>query len=376
MCNQCTGPSRVLIGELEDLINGEYDLLSAPPAAPRPSLSRHDLPIAVAGNRRTAVDIHWGCFAGGNIRINVEVLDLLGLPIDTDPDERKFANAVAAYQRTKGLPPTGIIDAQTWGAIQKDRPPQKFKPLVIPVVLNGAKLGYLEKTRPYVTTDDGTSGGAHIQIGFRITDNDAVRKAGFADTGGRPPFRWIQTIEFVANRLPHIPFMPPAYIRHHHQVIDPTALLAGTVPDQHPYYWDEETPRGAPADAAKFLNDNFINQPADNRLCYDLIFEDLPHFLKIAATPGRRAYFNVETALVGINRTSLTGPTRNTILDTVKWGFDLVAEKGKTEVRLNHLGPGVKGGSATFKQIISKQIGDFPNHCFVGAGFSKAATCK
>jgi hypothetical protein len=374
MCNQCYGPSRVLIGELEDIISGEYDLSPAPP--PAPALSKHDLPVAVAGNRRSAPDIHWGCFTGGNVRVSDDVLDLLGLPILTAPDERKFANTVAAYQKTKGLPSTGILDAQTWSAIQKDLPAQKFKPLVIPVVFNSAKLGYLEKTKPYVTTDDGTSGGAHIQFGFRITDNDAVRKAGFADTGGRPPFRWIQTIEFVASRLPHVPFMPPTYIRRHHQVIDPTALMAGTFPDQHPYYWDEETPHGAPDGDAKFLNDNFINRPAKNRLCYDLIFEDLPHFMKIAATPGRRAYFNVETALVGINRSSLKGPTRNTILDTVKWGFDLVAEKGKTEVRLNHLGPGEKGGSASFKKILSGQIKDFPNHCFVGPGFSKAATCK
>jgi hypothetical protein len=378
MCNQCTRPSRVLIGELENIISGEYDLAPAPPAAPRPVLSKHELPIAVAGNRRSAPDIHWGCFAGGNIRVSDDILDLLHLPTGTAPDERRFANAVAAYQRTKNLPPTGIVDDQTWKAILADRPVQKFKPLVIPVIFNGAKLGFIEKTKPYLAKRDDSlaapefaSGGAELQLGFRITDPEAVRKAGFSDNKGRPPFRWIQTIEFVANRLPHIPFLPPMYIRRHHQVIDPTSLTAGTIPDKHPYYWDEETPRGAPE---TFHINNFINQTADNHLCYDLIFEDSPQKLFLAAKPGQRSYFNVETALVGIDNQG--DPTRNTILDTFTWGYDLVVEKGKTEVRLNHLGPGIKGGSPTFKQIMSKQIGDFPHHCFVGSGFSKAATCK
>jgi hypothetical protein len=287
------------------------------------------------------------------------------VPDDTLPDEKAFANAVAGYQTRKGLEATGIIDAQTWGVMQKDMPLHKFKPLIIPVVFGGKKLGYLEKTIPYTSEPLGDNNGARIEMGFRVTDWDAVKKAGFADDTGRPPFRWIQTWEFAT-----VPAGTPAgFIRKHTHVVDPTSLV-GVVNDGHPYYWDEKTPHDGEPLA---IIDDWVNRPAQNNLCYDLIFFDFPNVTDSFVSAGRRAYNNFETALVGINHSD---PTRNTILDTFTWGYDRLITKGKPETRLNHLGPGVRGGTANFKQIISKQIGDFPHHCFTGPGFSKAATCK
>ena len=368
MCNQCYGPSRVLIGELEDIIDG-----SAPgprfagrmrPAA-APLLKKDDLAKAVAGNRRSAADMHWGCFDGKNVKASDDVLHLLGLPQGTTPGEEDWANAVAAWQATKGLPSNGILDAATWSAMLKELPTAKFKPLVMPVIVGGKQLGILEKTMPYTAEPRFRNHGARIEMGFRITDWAAVKKAGFADDTGRPPFRWIQTVEFVS--VPNA--AQTAFIRKHSQVIDPTVLVEKHL-DAHPYYWDEETPPGG---AAKFLIDKFVNRPAHNHTCYDLIFLDHAAFPNNAASPGHRAYFNFETALVGVNHGN---PTKNTILNTFTWGYDLVVTGGKTEVRLNHLGPGITGGSPTFKQILSKQIGDFPHHCYAGAGYSKAAVCK
>jgi Putative peptidoglycan binding domain len=365
MCNQCYRPSRVLIGELENLIDG------GAPASRFAARMRPAAAPAVAANRRSASELHWGCFDGTNVRASNAVLHLLGLPQGTTPNEEDWAKAVSAYQTRKGLPSTGIIDAQTWSTMQKDLPAQKFKPLVIPVVFNGAKLGYIEKTKPYTTVPDVANkrGGATIELGFRITDPDAVRKAGFTATDGRPPFRWIQTFEI--STVPTTPAMT-SFVRKFTQVIDPTTIL--NVPqDGHPYYWDEVLPPHPQPDSADYLIDNFVNRPAANNLCYDLIFWDFPAAPNFLATPGRRFYFNVETALVGIRQGD---PTRNTILDTVTWGYDLLSVKGKTEIRLNHLSPGVKGGSPTFKKILSKQIADFPHHCYASAGLSKAATCK
>src|SRR5580698_9316468 len=132
MCNQCYGPSRVLIGELENIISGEYDLPPAPPAASASALSWRRLPLAIAGNRQSSRDLHWSCIVGGKVRVSPRLLTLLGLPShplpngsvpdDTLPDEKALANAVAGYQTRKSLEATGIIDAQTWGVMQKDMP--------------------------------------------------------------------------------------------------------------------------------------------------------------------------------------------------------------------------------------------------------------
>lgn len=372
MCNQCTRPSRVLIGELESIISGEgeYDLSPAPPAAAPATLSWRLLPLVIAGNRQTAADIHWGCFDGTKVRASNAVLQLLGLPQGTTPGEADWANAVLAWQAKKGLEPTGILDAATWAAMQKELPIAKFKPLVIPVIVNGKKLGVIEKTKPYITTPDAVDqrGGTTIELGFRITDPDAVRKAGFIATDGRPPFRWLQTFEISNIANPHGNGM----IRKFAQAIDPTVLLKAPL-DENPYYWDEEPPLAPHPKGATAEIDQFINRPASNHLCYDLIFKDFPSAPNALANPGRRFYFNVETALVGIRQGD---PIRNTILDTVTWGYDLVATKGTTEIRLNHLGPGVKGGSPTFKKILSKEIGNFPHHCYTSVGYSKTATCK
>lgn len=383
-CNQ----KHALIPELENLLLGEEQYETPRPArpgpparpaasvrAPRPTalraapLAGRALDAAVLGNQQTSASIHWGCIVGGKVKAGDDVLNLLGT--GASPNERDWANAVRQYQNSKGLPENGVLNDATWKQILKELTPPKFQPLVMPVEFNGKRLGFLEKTTPYteislpVGAPEPTAKGAHIEMGLRITDWDAVRKAGFSDTGGRPPFRWIQTVEFVS-----VPSRGPvSFVRKSTTVIDPTALVESIL-DEHPYYWDDVLPAGGDP---SLLVDSYINIAASNYLCYDLVFEDTPHFPVSVAKPGQRAWFNFETALVGIKQGD---PTRNTILNTIRWGYDLVIERGKTVSKLNHLGVGPTGGSSLLKKVISRQIKDFPKHCFVGSGFSAAATCR
>lgn len=369
-CNQ----KHELIPELENLLLGEEEY-EAPPAVPPAAftaLTGKDLDKAVQANQRASAAIHWGCIDGGRIKAGPPVLHLLGLPSafgSTPPTEKDWANAVKRYQNNKGLPEDGVMNDATWKQVLKDVPPRKFQPLVIPVEFNGKKLGYIEKTIPYLErTTPATAtafgrGGTLLQMGFRVTDWDAVRKAGFSDAGGHPPFRWIQVVEFVS-----VP-SPTGFIRQNSQTIDPTSLV-GMKLDKHPYYFDEQPVAG---NDPNFVLGNFVNAAAFNNICYDLVFIDVPSFITPAATPGHRAWFNFETALIGIKQGT---PTRNTILATIRWGFDIVIEGGVPVVHLNHLAAGMKGGSTMFKKVISKQIGSYPDHCFTGSGFSAAAACK
>ena len=361
MCNQCYGPSRALIGELEDIIVG----------AAAPLINWRTMPKVVFANRQRASEIHWGCFNGENVRASADVLILLGLAAGATPDERDWANAIAAWQNTNGLPVTGILDAATWTKMLSKLTTRKFKPLAIPVIVGGKQLGIIEKTKPY-ETDPNTAehtGGALIEFGFRITDPVAVTKAGFTATDGRPPFRWMQVFQ-ISNILDK--HVPPGIIRKHSELIDPSTALHAPV-DENPYYWDEEPPTAAHRGSTLQEIDREINRPATNRLCYDLMFWDQPSAPNNLASPGRRFYFNVETALVGIKQGD---PFRNTVLDTITWGYDLVSTKGTTEIRLNHLGPGVKGGSPMFRKILSQHTADFPHHCFAGKDLAVAARCS
>jgi hypothetical protein len=195
---------------------------------------------------------------------------------------------------------------------------------------------------------------------------DAVRRAGFVDGAGEDRFQWIQVFEL--RRVGSAANTEIQRLRRlsRGRIIDPTPpLLAG---DRHPYYWDEE-PGPTPE------VDRFRNQLAQNNLCYDMIFQDSPRFLTTAALPGRRAYFNFETALVGMRTVGTS--RRNTILNTVLWGFDIVANAGGPTLSLNALRQGPRGGSAGFKQVMNAELaaGNFPNHCFAGPGYARAATC-
>ena len=209
-------------------------------------------------------------------------------------------------------------------------PTPGFRQVSWPVSFGGRQLGVLEKTAPYLDcyfspgsgicrrSRSGVAneaGGAQIELGFRVTDAEAVRRAGFVDAAGEDNFRWIQIVDFIT-----VPDFPTGtFIRRATRVIDPTALV-GAQPDPHPYYWDWErntaTPHGFDDG---FHIRHFLDRQARNGLCYDLIFTDQPRFRLTAARPGRRAYFAFEVALVGVRLGN-----RNVILISVRWGFDLV----------------------------------------------------
>jgi hypothetical protein len=213
----------------------------------------------------------------------------------------------------------------------------------------------------------------------------AVQRAGFVDAAGEDRFRWIQVVEFVTvpvgriGRPPTPQQVAAGFVRQASRVVDPTSLI--DLPknfDQHPYYWDEETPATANPDFARFHIDNFLNRPGPNRIAYDLLFEDAPRALFSFARPGRRSYWNFEVALVGVRQGRRGGlARRNMVLNTIRWGYDLVIEPGGPTVRLNSLTAGPFGGSAAFRRVLDRAIavGEFRDDCFVGPGFTGAARC-
>ncbi|MGH8549555.1 MAG: hypothetical protein ACRERU_13335 [Methylococcales bacterium] len=201
-----------------------------------------------------------------------------------------------------------------------------------------------------------------------MTDMDAVRRASFVDASGEDSFRWMQIIE-----LRRIGAADPdavlRRIKRFGRIVDPTTALLPV--DAHPYYWYEENPP-----SAGFHVSHYRDRPAQNGLCYDWIFYDRPNIPFTAAMPGRRAYFNFETALVGIQ--TIRGKRRNVILNTVCWGFDILVQSANHEVRLNALRAGSRGGSVEFRQLLNRLIneGQFSGHCFVGEGFTGKARCR
>jgi hypothetical protein len=72
--------------------------------------------------------------------------------------------------------------------------------------------------------------------------------------------------------------------------------------------------------------------------------------------PRRRAYFNFETALVGIQ--TIRGKRRNVILNTVRWGFDILVQGANHEVRLNALSAGARGGSVELRRFLNRLINE------------------
>lgn len=344
----------------------EFDLEGGAPVAPPRALSGAALARAVAANRILARRFGWGRVIGGRVQPIQEILTLLSLAAGAS--EEDTARAIARWQETElHQRGDGVIGPGVWARILRRRPAVipvvRFRRVHSDVVFGGRKLGILEKTAPYLASNDGSVGGASIQLGFRVTDMDAVRRAGFVN-GGEDNFRWIQRL--ITNRQ----FVNGGLIRRHGRYVDPQSGLR----DNHPYYWDEAG-QGDPT----LRNDAFTNRPArdanhpdSSALCYDLLFEDGARRGLTEAHPGRRVYWNAEVALVGV-RPPKAGVARNVVLNTMLWGFDLVIESGMTGVRLNKLRPGVPGGSREFRQVLSEA--KFPNHCFVGGGFSRAATC-
>jgi hypothetical protein len=262
-------------------------------------------------------------------------------------------------------------------------PRPTFQAASWPVVFGGRKLGILEKTAAYELCflDPGSDtcratrtgvaderGAARIQLGFRVTDIEAVRKAKFIDRSGAPHFNFVQMIE--TNRPlqegPPGPTGTPIVqvVRRYRKYIDPTAIPR----DNHPYYWDE------PGDISQNINRQARDPrfPNASRLCYDVIFWDQPSRRLADAQPGNGVYWNAEVALVGIR----TG-NKNVVLNTVKWGFDIRPEPAGLTVRLNAFRAGPIGGASAFRQVINKEIrsGNFPGHCFFGPGYSGTAKC-
>lgn len=364
------------------------------------------LTSAVTANRRLARQLGWGCVVGDRLQLNespsprlYQILDL-----GARPSEEDFAQAVEQFQVKELGQRTGDgqLGPGTWQQLLRRNvlPANRFAPFSKPISFIGRKLGILEKTRAYErcffdpvidapcraarSGIAGEGGGAIIELGFRVTDIDAVRRAGFVDGFGTPFFRWIQVVEFVTR-----PVLTPAgdftgrFVRRASGEIDPMAV-AGVPPEQldlHPYYWDEVTHPGAHPG----LNvDQWVNRRAQNGLCYDLIFMDRATFPLSTVSPpapwtrpGSHAYFNFELALVGVRPGP---PIQNFVLYTVKWGYDIFMKGGQPNVDLNGLHPGPTNGSPALKKILNREFNrddvPFPGHCMAGSGYTGRAICK
>ena len=373
---------------------------------------------AVQVNRRLARQLGWGCVVNDRLQLNEgpprpRLYELLGL--GAGPSEEDFAKAVEQFQQ-KALGQRigdGQLGLNTWNQLRRrgalDRggvpPATKFAPFSRPVTFGGRTLGIVEKTRAYEkcffdpidpahpvdpacraarSGVGNESGGAIVELGFRVTDMDAVRRAGFVDGYGEDFFRWIQVVEFITVPT----FSPPparaltGFLRRASRVIDPTELVErGDLLDLHPYYWDEVSPSGANPG----LNvDNWINRRAANGLCYDLIFFDRPAFPLFTVSPpapwtrpGSHAYFNFELALVGVRPGERI---QNFILYTVRWGFDIFMKGGQPNVDLNGLHVGPTNGSPALKKVLNREFNrddvPFPAHCMGGSGYIGRANCK
>lgn len=345
----------------------------APVAPACDVLTSKQLPVAVRANLVQAKEIGWACLSGGKVQPIQQLLDLFKFP--SIPSEEDFACAVAKWQTGKRIPGSGILDARTWNAMNLITP-MKYQ-MKWDVYYGGKKLGILEKATPYIKcyrTGTGPcsadwfaaadSGGVEIEFGFRITDMDAVRKAGFVDDKDQPVFRWIQSIE--TNRK--LDQGTQTLIKKYSKYVDPNPV-AGKF-DKHPYYWNEAG-EGTDPDlrVTRYTNTASLS----NGLCYDLIFYDRPSRPIAESTAGKRVFWNAEVALVGVKKNK-----RNVILDAITWGFDLVHASGKVEVKRNALARGQRGGSTLFRSTLESALtaGQFPDHCFASAGFGKAVTCK
>lgn len=333
-------------------------------------LNPPQLADAVRANRALARQIGWGCVIRGSVNVRNDALNrLLGLAAGASEEE--IAQAIERWQvANMGGRGDGKLGTLTWNRMGIFAP-GRFLQQRWPVTFGGQQLGVIEKVMPYQERRTATNFGVEIQLGFRVTNMDAVRRAGFV-AGGEPQFRWIQVIELRRIGIPGATENTIQTFRRRAggRIIDPTSALLRL--DAHPYYWYEDN-----APDPGFLIGNYLNSQAPNGLCYDLIFYDSPSLPTAAALPGRRAYFNFETALVGVRPGH-----RNVILNTVLWGFDIL-QTGVPMFRVpilrpNSIRPGRFGGSAGFRQVLSVEAANppgFPGHCFVGPSYSRAVTC-
>lgn len=331
---------------------------------------------AIAANRISARQFGWACVVGGAVRQPIDGVQTL-LGISAGASEEDVARMVKRFQETKlKRIGNGRIDTDTWKAMLKSGviPKPTFKPASWPVHLMGRKIGIIEKTRPYSNQSTGTSGSVEIELGFRVTDMDAVRRAGFIDKDGEDNFRWIQIIEI---RRIGVTAADEIFrkIQRSGRIIDPTLAVLPAV-DAHPYYWYETLPSGIPSG---FHVRNYRDRSAGvggKSRCYDWIFYDKPNLPFSSAALGKRAYFNFETALVGVQNNR--GVTRNVILNTLQWGFDIIAQNTGHSVKFNGLKAGKFGGSESFRQVLAKEIqaGTFPGHCVRGKDINRAARCS
>jgi hypothetical protein len=375
-------------------------------------LSGARLISAVEANRRLARQLGWGSVVNGRLQLNEgaprpRLYDLLGL--GSSPSEEDFAKAIERFQQIelRERSADGKLGPNTWKQLLQRNalnrggvaPSTRFAPFSKPVFFGGRKLGVLEKTRSYErcffdpvdwspcrsvrNNIAGEGAGAIIELGFRVTDMDAVRRAGFVNGFGEDFFRWIQVVEFITR-----PVFNPAgaftgFVRRASGEIDPMTVagIPAAQIDLHPYYWDEVThPRASPG-----LNiDQWVNRRAQNGLAYDLIFSDRATFPLSTVTPpapwtrpGSHAYFNFELALVGVRPGP---PIQNFVLFTVLWGYDIFMKGGQPNIALNGLRAGPTHGSPTLKKILNREFNrddvPFPGHCMAGSGYTGRANCK
>lgn len=335
---------------------------------------------AVAANRSLGPGLGWGCLTGGQVRAMLGLRLVLGLPCAADESEAGLAVAIARWQLREGLPPHGRLDTVSWNHMRELFPglkPARYAPQEWVVRHRGVVLGSLDKIMPYrrcyldvdrrVCAGPGNGsvyGGAQIGLGFRVTNRDHVQLAGFER------LRWIQVAEFLGHASPG-----GTLVRKAGYAVEPrSSPINVAFIDAHPYYWLEDIDPESP----HHINCHLRRPIPGSMHCYDLLFYDFPNALLAFAQPARRWWANFELALVGVRSGSPASPrTRNEVLTTVRWGYDIVVEKGAPAVRLNRIARGVDGGSASFRRTLSQEIaqGSYPTHCFVGSGWGGSARC-
>jgi len=358
--------------DVEDDFSDAFDLLDGELAfgddadfqdAPQRILDDRAVVRAARANRRHARTLGWGRLTAGGFDLIPPLATALGLPAVAT--EAAFAEAVAVRQRALRMRPTGQLDPGTWRRLAI-LPAPRFRPFRVTVRHGGRVLGLWEKVAPYQRVVTPARMGVSIQLGFRVTDPDAVRTSRFVLPSGDPNFRIIQVVnalrgvQTVAGRIAHA------------RIVDPSALFPqppGSIVDPHPYYEDGEPGDGT---ASTFHIDAFRNRIGPNGLFYDLLFEDRPQVARVIDPPVGRRIRAFETAIVGVQQ-----GRRNVVLNTLRWGYDVITRGGVVQLSEGGIHAGPTGGSPLFRSVLARatQAGDFPGHCLVGSAFPRAVRC-
>ena len=318
---------------------------------------------AVRANRLLSRQIGWGLSRAAGIDIIPQLRAALGL--GAAPTDDQLADAIAARQVALGLRETGQLDNRTWAQIRPGLalPATSFRAFRLNITHAGRQIGILEKVAPLRRVIVGPRRGVEIQLGFRATNMTNLQRSGFVLGNGDPNVRFIQLVQFLRQVA-----TTGGVIAHITQT-DPVAAL-GVPTDAHPYYRNgqigDPSPGGA---AAGFHISSAINQQAPNGLMYDNVFFDSPSTAQVPAAGAPRLVRRLETAVAGVRPGN-----RNTLLQTISWGFDVVRGRGGViELREAAIIPGPTGGSALMRRLLARAA--FPGHCFVGGGFPRAARC-